>query len=553
MTRGHSEVRDRIERAARDAFGWSSLRPEQIEAIDRLVAGDDVLVVLPTGAGKSAVYQVATLLRDGPTVVVSPLIALQHDQVLVLDDSAAPDAVEVNSAQRAGAAADAWAAVESGRAAYVFLAPEQLVSDETVERVAAARPGLVVVDEAHCVSDWGHDFRPDYRALAGVIRRLGRPPVAALTATASEPVRRDIVERLGLRDPAVLVTGFDRPNLWLAARGFGAAADRADAVVEHVRAAEAPGLLYVPTRKAAHEYADRLTAAGLSAAAFHAGMKAADKRAVHEGFLDGDVAVVVATSAFGMGIDKPDVRSVTHAACTDSLDSYYQQIGRAGRDGGPAAATLFHRPEDLSLQRFLSVRGIDEQAARAVADLLGSGPRTAAEVAAETGCSRRKATSLLNLFDQAGVCAADGDGVRLTADADRAHAAVVDLARRQREFGNTRLAMMREYAETRDCRRRLLLGYFGDVNADPCGHCDRCAEGAATPAAAVAESAGGIPPNTRVEHTEWGAGVVLDARPDRVTVLFDQHGYRTLSLAAVEENDLLRTVDAEPGQRGVPP
>ena len=204
-----------LRRVARERFGWSDLGAEQAEAMQGLLDGRDVLVVMPTGSGKSAIYQVPTVLLGGPTVVVSPLIALQRDQVTGLRDSEAPDAVAVNSAQSQSVTDEGWQAVEDGDAEYLFLSPEQLARKDVLERLSELRPSLFVVDEAHCVSAWGHDFRPDYLTLGEAAERLGRPPVLALTATAAAPVREDIVEHLHMRDPRLVTTGTDRPAIQL--------------------------------------------------------------------------------------------------------------------------------------------------------------------------------------------------------------------------------------------------------------------------------------------------------------------------------------------------
>ncbi len=317
-------ARFRLGSTARSVFGWQRLRPGQKEAMRHLVAGRDVLLVMPTGGGKSAVYQVPALLLDGPTIVVSPLIALQRDQVMSLL-KAGTGAVAVNSTQSVDKGLDQ---VTAGTAEFVFLSPEQLAKPEVVERLAAARPSLIAIDEAHCVSSWGHDFRPDYLRLGQVIEKLGHPPVVALTATAAPNVRAEIVRSLGLRDPVEIVRGFDRPNLTLSARRFTSEEDRRRALVEHARKSEGLTLIYVPTRRETEEYCALLT--GKRAEPYHAGMKTADRNRTHTKFAAGELDVVVATSAFGMGIDRPDVRRVLHAGPPESPDSYYQEIGRAG-------------------------------------------------------------------------------------------------------------------------------------------------------------------------------------------------------------------------------
>ena len=532
-----------LRRTAAETFGWTELHPEQLEAMEHVTRGRDVLAVLPTGSGKSAIYQVPAQLRAGPTVVVSPLIALQHDQREGLLDGADAAAVAVNSVQGAAENRAAWEAVDAGTAEYLFLAPEQLANEEVVERVRAAGPALFVVDEAHCVSEWGHDFRPDYLRLGGVVERLGHPPVVALTATASAPVRADIVERLGLREHREVVASFDRPELHLAAYGFADADMRRAEVEERVveLAATGAGLLYCATRKDTTAYAEALAARGVGAAAYHAGLSRTARERVHERFLDGGLAVVVATSAFGMGIDKPDVRFVLHAAAPASLDAYYQEIGRAGRDGEPAVVELHHHPRDFNLQRFLTARRPKPDALHAVLSALADGrARTPAEIGTETGLSPARRTTALNLLEQAGAVATDDEG-RCAATGEPTGEAAVDeavaIAERRREMVRSRIEMIRGYAGSTDCRRRILLGYFGEQRT---GHCDRCDSCEAGTSQAVGRDAAAMGGQEEVRHPRWGEGVVLSAEHDRVTVLFAEHGYKTLALDAVRERDLLQ-------------
>jgi ATP-dependent DNA helicase RecQ len=523
-------------RTAEETFGWSELRPEQLEAMEHIMAGRDVLVVLPTGAGKSAIYQVPAVLLDGPTVVVSPLIALQRDQVIGLRGTDAPDAVAVNSAQREADSDRAWEAISAGDAEYLFLSPEQLAKDEVVSALAEAKPSLFVVDEAHCVSAWGHDFRPDYLRLGQVIGRLGHPTVVALTATAAPPIRHDIAERLGLREHAEVVDSFDRPNLRLEVVRFQDAAAKRRAIVERVLDARKPGLVYVATRRDAEAYADEL---GERAVAYHAGMRAADRKHAHRAFLDGGAEVVVATSAFGMGIDKPDVRFVFHASIPASLDAYYQEVGRAGRDGEPAAVTLFYRPEDLGLQRFLTAAASNRddltRAARTVRR--SAEPMLPKDVLDASPARRKKA---INLLEQAGALASTADG-RLYYCADlppaRAVEAAVEVAEVHQRLIASRVDMIRGYAETTGCRRQYLLGYFGERLERPCGHCDTCGAGAAQERRPA--GTGAYPVNSRVRHVEWGEGVVMSVEEDRLTILFEDGGYKTLDRELVRDNELL--------------
>jgi ATP-dependent DNA helicase RecQ len=537
-----------IARAARDVFGWDPLRPGIEEAVTAVLDGLDVLGVMPTGYGKSAVYQLAGALRPGLVIVVSPLIALQADQVASLADHAGTrPAALINSTIGERAIEAAWDAVDDGTLGYLFVAPERFADDAVVERLAAAHPALLVVDEAHCVSSWGHDFRPDYLRLGDVAERLGRPPVLALTATGSRPVREEILERLGMHDARVLTHGFDRPNIRLAVQRHESEDDEAAAVLEDVAGLARPGLLYVATKKATEVFAGRLRERGIVAEPYHGGLPAKRRRELSAAFHEGEIEVVVATSAFGMGIDKPDVRFVVHAAIPESLDAYYQEVGRAGRDGEPSAAKLHYREEDLGLRKFFGAkvpkRGEVERFAAAALE-----HEDLKELAEAAGISARRATALAGLLADAGAARIEGDGVVLTErDPEQAAAAALAVAQDRQRIDESRLAMMREYAETRGCRRQFVLGYFGDPSTGPCGHCDTCEEGSAYRVAEQqdvgTDEAVPFPVDSTVQHRQWGDGRVMRVEADRITVFFESEGYRTLSLAAVEEHSLLARTD----------
>ncbi|WP_210505593.1 RecQ family ATP-dependent DNA helicase [Naasia sp. SYSU D00057] len=538
-------------RTTAELFGWSELRPGIGEAVQSLLDGSDVLAVFPTGYGKSAVYKVAGALLPGPTVVVSPLIALQTDQVAGIEAEAdAPDAVAINSAQSDSANESAWEELAAGRAEYVFLSPEQLANEEVVDRLAKLGPGLFVVDEAHCVSAWGHDFRPDYLRLGAAAEAVGRPLILALTATGSAPVREEIVDRLGMRDPVVLTRGYDRPNIRLEVVRHSEERGQRAAVLEQLTALPKPGLLYVATRRATEEYAEELSAAELRAAAYHGGLGAKARRELHEAFRDDEYDVVVATSAFGMGIDKPNVRFVVHAAIPGSVDDYYQELGRAGRDGEEARATLHYRAEDLGLRRFFAGGKPDRAKLGAVHAALVAAGRTVElkALAKETGLTARRVADVVNLLTEAGAVRAIGDGVRAVrgVTTEEAVERSVEQAAQRERIDESRVAMVRQYAETTACRRQFLLGYFGERLEEPCGNCDTCTSGTAYEQQELTgvEDADDVPypVEAAVRHREWGDGTVMSVEEDRITVFFESEGYRVLSLAAVADHDLLERV-----------
>ena len=537
---------DEVRETARTALGFTELRPGQQEAAAAAAGGRDTLAVMPTGSGKSAIYEIAAVLLDGPSIVVSPLIALQRDQVESLARHRAGKAAVVNSAIGDGQRREALERYERGELEFLFLAPEQLARPATVTRLAAARPSLLVVDEAHCVSSWGHDFRPDYLRLGALRETLGSPTVLALTATAP-PVRADIVERLRMVDPLVVVRGFDRPNIRLSVETFHEADDQHAALLARVQAAKGSGIVYVATRKAADRLAEQLREAGLRAAAYHAGLPARERRTVQDAFVGGELDALAATTAFGMGIDAPDVRFVYHQAPSESLDAYYQEVGRAGRDGEPAEAVLFYRSADLGLRRFFAAGGgLDPEVLTEVLDTVGEavtegdGPVSEQEVRDATGLSQRALTRAVNALEDVDAVERLGADQLTVTDPHRVEEAVEEAALAediQRRVERSRIEMVRQYAETRACRRAFLLNYFGEGYDEPCGNCDNDTAGSA----AAHDVEGPFPLQSRVRHTLWGDGLVLRYEGATVTVLFDEVGYKSLSVEVVESEGLLES------------
>ena len=406
-------------------FGHGSFRTGQEALVRAVLEGRDVLAVMPTGSGKSMGFQLPALLLPGTTLVVSPLISLMKDQV---DELARRGirAAALHSMLPADARGAALAAARSGQLRLLYVAPERFASDAFVRLLGGLPISRFVIDEAHCVSEWGHDFRPDYRRLrdaASACRRgdgrAGRPPVAAFTATATPEVRDDIVGLLGLASPHVIVAGFDRPNIHLRVRPVSGENEKHRILAGIVGAHRA--LVYASTRKKAEAAAATLQEAGIEAAAYHAGLDDDERTRVQEAFAAGSVRVVCATNAFGMGIDRPDVDAVIHVDITGSVEAYYQEIGRAGRDGRDATATLLWNYADVKTREFLIDRGREEPS--------------------------------------------DRQGVPVDPD---------DVARRK-ELEHKKLRRMVAYADTTSCLRATILRYFGDPAArEPCGACGNC-------------------------------------------------------------------------------
>jgi ATP-dependent DNA helicase RecQ len=537
-----SDLQQVVNRVAQELLGYEQLRPGQEEAITAVLHGPDTLAVMPTGSGKSAIYQIAGALIPGATIVVSPLIALQRDQVEAIAGMDAGRAALVNSALPASERTEALDEFAEGAAEFLFLAPEQFANEETFARVQASKPSLFVVDEAHCISEWGHDFRPEYLRLGAVIEALGRPRVLALTATASQPVRQEIVKRLGMREPRIVVRGFDRPNIRLAVEGFSDEEDKREALIAHVIDAPKPGIVYAATRKHAEELAAALVEHGVDAVAYHAGMAAGERTRVQEAFMSDAADVIVATTAFGMGVDKLNVRFVYHLDVSESVDAYYQEIGRAGRDGEPAEAILFYRPEDLNLRRFLAASGrvdADQMARVAEAVQDAAGPLRVDEIGDEADLSQTKVAIALNRLEDVGAVDVLPSGEVVT-NANGAMAETVEEAAEAQEnlraFARSRIEMMRGYADMTDCRREYILNYFGEVYAPPCDNCDNCLAGRSVTKSLSAQP---YPIDSQVVHKLWGPGMVMRHAGDTMVVLFDSVGYRTLAVDLVMEEGLL--------------
>ena len=341
----------------KEIFGFDSFRPGQEEAIRAVLEGKDTLAVMPTGGGKSLCYQIPALMQESLTVIVSPLISLMKDQVDSLLQSSVTDAATLHSGLSPEERWEVERRVRTGEVKMLYVAPERLRSLEFVLSLRRAGVGLFVVDEAHCISEWGHNFRPDYLFLPRAVRDLGNPPVLALTATATPRVRKDILRSLKMRSPEVVVTSFNRPNLAYRVLPAKEKKHKLPRILDVIRTSPPPGIVYATTRKECEELARDLRRSEVEAAAYHAGMGSAERASVQERFMTDELDVVVATIAFGMGVDKPNVRFVIHSSVPGSLPAYIQESGRAGRDGEKAECVVLYRGADLGRRKRLVTLG----------------------------------------------------------------------------------------------------------------------------------------------------------------------------------------------------
>jgi ATP-dependent DNA helicase RecQ len=469
-----------LRRSLRRTFGLRELREGQQAVIERVLAGQDTLAIMPTGAGKSLCYQLPALHLNGRTVVVSPLIALMHDQATKLEE-AGVEAAQLNSARPVSEQKDSMARIAEARSDIVFTTPERLADVEFLETLRQAGVALLVVDEAHCISQWGHDFRPAFLGIGAALRSLGDPPVLALTATATEQVIADIRRHLGRPQLQTVDTGVYRPNLRLQVAVCDSEKHKFETLQRALARSTGPGIVYTATVKTCEELYQRLGAAGESVTRYHGKLRAAERHANQERFMSGQARVMLATNAFGMGIDKADLRFVLHYQLPGSLLAYYQEAGRAGRDGEAAdCALLYHRPDRQVQQFFLARSRPNADELHAVAHALGEAPLPVAELLKRLpGFTRHRLMHALTLLRDAGMVHAN----RTRAWSLLRGAQALDLAPlvadydARAEHEHEALERMVFYAQTGLCRWRVLLEYFDQeppFEGEHCGHCDNC-------------------------------------------------------------------------------
>lgn len=455
-----------------ERFGFASFRPHQQAICEAVTAGEDALVVMPTGAGKSLTYQLPGVARGGTTLVISPLIALIEDQAQKLS-SMGFRAERIHSGLSREKSRSVCFSYLDGDLDFLFIAPERLGVPGFVEMLAKRRLALVAVDEAHCISHWGHDFRPDYRMLRERIPRLGESPVIALTATATPKVQDDILVQLGRPRANRFIHGFRRENIAIEMVEM-TVSERADTACRLLATkGRRPAIIYAPTRKQAESVAAQLgRERRFKCAAYHAGMPPKERDEVQRAFLTGELEVIVATIAFGMGIDKSDIRTVVHLALPGSVEAYYQEIGRAGRDGEPSLAVLLYSYADIRVQEFFHERSYPEpQILEDVASHLDHEYIDPEDLADQVDLDMEKLQVVLHKLRIHGGAVIDFDE-RVRVGHDRWRDTYIE----QREHKSSQLRLMARFPESTGCRMITLVRYFGDKDADQaCGTCDVCA------------------------------------------------------------------------------
>lgn len=467
-----------IEKMALKRFGIKKFLPGQHDLIEAVLEGKDAMGVLPTGGGKSLCFQLPSLFLDGSTVVVSPLIALMQDQEGKADDLGI-DVSRMDSTLTTREERDALEVIEEGNSRLIYVTPERLENVEFLDMLKTTKISLFVVDEAHCVSQWGHDFRPAYLNLRHAITQLGNPTILALTATATEEISQDIVKQLGLKNPLIVRTGIARPNLEFQVVQTVNEQMKQQQLLDLINEQSGSGIVYTATIKAAEAISQWLKEQGINSSVYHGKVKSSEREQIQNDFMDNTIKVIVATKAFGLGIDKPDVRFVVHYQFPDSLESYYQEAGRAGRDGQPAQAVLLYQLEDKRIQSYFlggkyPSRDESWQILQAFSRADG-GQCSLTSLAELTEVPSKKVKVIVAHLEAAGIIARKKKLVKVK-DFESPESLDSFLSEYETRHASDRdrLNEMMHYGQTLQCRVQFLKRYFQEDDLENCGKCDNC-------------------------------------------------------------------------------